>query len=244
MGNHENNQSERQPKRGTDLKIQIDLSFYEAVLGVEKTIKLKRDEECSECAGSGTEKGAQIKKCDTCQGLGLKIKERTITIKISAGVDNGSVLPLRGEANAGINHGENGDLFVYLTVKESSIFKRNGDDISYELPISYAQAVMGDNIVVPSIDGKINLRIPEGTLNGKVFRVKQKGITNVNDCRRGDQFITIKIELPQNTSQEQRNLLLQFEDSLGLVCYPEAKQFLESAEMEYKKMELHEKDVI
>jgi molecular chaperone DnaJ len=260
--------------RGSDMKISINLSFREAVFGTEKKIKIKRNEECGSCGGSGAEKGSSTKTCDqcggsgqvyvrqqtpfgtvqqvhtcdkcrgegkiidkpcqTCHGTGVEAKERTINIKIPAGVDDGSVLPLRGEGNAGRNHGGSGDLFVYISVSEDVLFKRSGDDVYYELPITYAQAALGDSIVVPTIDSKIKLKIPEGTQNGKVFRLKGKGIPNVNGHGRGDQFITVKVEVPRKLNRDQRHALEAFAKITGDDAHPERRRFWSHVEAEDK----------
>ncbi len=247
------------------MKISITLGFREAVFGVEKKIKIKRQEKCSVCNGSGAKKGSDVKTCDKCggagqvyvrqqtpfgtvqqvrecdkchgegkiidkpcehcNGSGIEAKERTINIKIPAGVDNDSVLPLRGEGNVGPNNGPSGDLYVYIGVKNDLLFKRNGDDVYYEMPITYVQATLGDNVVVPTLEGKIKLKIPEGTQNDKVFRLKGKGIPNVNGHGHGDQFINIKIEVPRKLTREQRNVLKEFGESAGMDVHPEAKRF-------------------
>jgi len=189
-------------------------------------------QECDKCHGEGT---IIEKPCEKCHGSGLETKERTINIKIPAGVDNGSVLPLRGEGNVGPNHGQTGDLFVYITVKEDVIFKRTGDDVYYDLPITYAQAAMGDNVVVPTIDTKIKLKIPEGTQNGKVFRLKGKGIPNVNGYGRGDQYINVKVEVPRKLTNEQRSLLQKYAEATGIDAHPEAKRFWARVRAEEKE---------
>ncbi len=267
--------SGRRSNRGADMKISINLSFHEAVFGVEKKIKIKRNEECSTCGGSGAEKGSSAKTCDqcggsgqvyvrqqtpfgtvqqvhtcdkchgegkiidkpckTCHGAGVESKERTISIKIPAGVDDGSILPLRGQGNAGPNQGSPGDLLVYISVREDALFKRNDDDVYYELPITYAQAALGDSLVVPTIDSKIKLKIPEGTQNGKVFRLKGKGIPNVNGHGRGDQFITIKVEVPRKLNREQRHALDQYAKITGADAHPEGKRFWSRVDNEAKE---------
>jgi molecular chaperone DnaJ len=261
--------------RGSDMKISINLTFREAVFGVEKKIKIKRNEACSTCGGSGAEKGSTAKTCDqcggsgqvyvrqqtpfgtvqqvhtcdkchgegkiidkpcpTCYGKGVEAKERTINIKIPAGIDDGQMLPLRGEGNAGPNNGSKGDLYVYMNVKEDLLFKRNGDDVYYELPITYAQAALGDTVVVPTIDGKIKLKIPEGTQNDKVFRLKGKGIPNVNGRGRGDQFINIKVEVPRKLSRDQRHALEAYAKITGAEAHPEGKRFWSRVEAEQKE---------
>ncbi|MBK5245088.1 MAG: molecular chaperone DnaJ [Eubacteriaceae bacterium] len=193
---------------------------------------IQQVQECDKCHGEGK---VIDRPCATCHGSGLETKERTINIKIPAGVDNGSVLPLRGEGNAGPNNGQTGDLFVYITVREDLIFKRNNDDVYYDLPITYAQAAMGDNIVVPTIDTKIKLKIPEGTQNGKVFRLKGKGIPNVNGHGRGDQYITIKVEVPRKLTHEQRQILQKFAEATGMDAHPEGKRFWAQIHAEEKE---------
>ncbi|MEG2641448.1 MAG: molecular chaperone DnaJ [Eubacterium sp.] len=245
----------RGPRRGSDMKINMTLSFKEAVFGTEKKIKIKRKETCETCGGSGAKPGSEPVTCDkcggsgqitvrqqtpfgtiqqtavcdkchgegtiisdpceTCHGSGVVEKERTINIKIPAGVDDNSVLPLRGEGNAGPNGGPSGDLLVYMNVKADPVFKREGDDIYFDMPITFSQAVLGGDITVPTVDGKVKLKVPEGTQSGKVFRLKNKGVPNVNGYGRGDQFITVKIETPQKLNKKQKELLKQFDDAMG-----------------------------
>ena len=144
----------------------------------------------------------------------MEEKERTIKITIPAGVDNDSVLPLRGQGHAGSNGGASGDILVYINVQEDPIFKRRGDDIYVELPISFMQAALGDNIEVPTIDGKVKMKIPEGTQTGKEFRMRGKGVKNVNGYGRGDQYVTIRVETPQKLTRKQKELMRKFGESL------------------------------
>lgn len=177
---------------------------------------------CDKCRGEGT---IIEKPCETCHGSGLQTKERTINIKIPAGVDEESVLPLRGEGNAGPNKGPKGDLYVYISVKEDPLFNRVGDDVHYELPITFVQASLGDNLVVPTLDGKIKLKVPEGTQNGKVFRLKGKGVPNVNGRGRGDLYIMAKVEVPRKLNREQRKALEEFAKLTNEDVHPEGKRF-------------------
>ncbi|MEG0508298.1 MAG: molecular chaperone DnaJ [Eubacterium sp.] len=257
--------SRRGPSRGSDMKISINLSFKEAAFGTEKKIKIKRQEECETCHGSGAEAGSNVKNCDkcggsgqvyirqqtpfgtiqqtavcdkchgegkiiekpchTCHGSGIQEKERTINIKIPAGVDNGSVLPLRSEGNTGAKGGGKGDLFVYIGVKEDPLFKREEDDIYFEIPITFAQAALGAELVVPTIDGKVKLKVPEGTQTGKVFRLKSKGVPNVNGRGRGDQYITVRVEVPKKLNKKQKELLKTFDKEIGNDNHQEGKNF-------------------
>lgn len=255
----------RGPGRGSDMKISINLSFKEAVFGTEKKIKIKRQEECPTCHGSGAEPGSNKHTCDkcggagqvyirqqtpfgtiqqtavcdkchgegeiidnpcqTCHGSGIQEKERTINIKIPAGVDNGSILPLRGEGNTGAKGGGKGDLFVYIGVKQDPIFKREEDDIYLEIPVTFAQAALGTELVVPTVDGKVKLKVPEGTQTGKVFRLKGKGVPNVNGRGRGDQYITVRVEVPRKLNKKQKELLRAFDNETGGENHQESKSF-------------------
>ena len=179
---------------------------------------------CDKCHGEGE---IIDKPCHSCHGTGLEEKERTINIKIPAGVDNGSVLPLRGEGNTGARGGGKGDLFVYIYVKEDPIFKREENDVFFEIPITFAQAALGAELVVPTIDGKVKLRIPEGTQTGKVFRLKGKGIPSVNGRGRGDQYVTVRVEVPRKLNKKQKELLRSFDKATGNDNHQEGKNFWE-----------------
>lgn len=165
---------------------------------------------CNKCNGEG-----QIidNPCSQCHGSGLETQERTINIKIPAGVDTGSTIPLRGEGNAGMRGGPQGDLYVYLNVREDPLFRRDGMDVSFEMPITFTQAALGAEVVVPTLDGKIKLKIPEGTQTGKIFRLKGKGIKNVNGRGIGDLYISTTVETPRRLNKKQKEMLKEFENS-------------------------------
>ncbi|NWF77793.1 MAG: molecular chaperone DnaJ [Chloroflexi bacterium] len=158
---------------------------------------------CSRCGGSG----AVINNpCSQCQGRGRKKVMRKIRVDIPAGVDDGYRLCVDGEGSAGLYGGHPGDLYVTLSVKPHNLFHRDGSDILYELPINFAQAALGDEVRVPSLDGKVELKIPPGTQNGKTFRFKGKGVTHVDGRGRGDLLIKVNIVTPQHLDREQRRL--------------------------------------
>ena len=158
---------------------------------------------CSRCGGSG----AVINNpCSQCQGRGrIKVK-RKIRVNIPAGVDEGYRLRLDGEGSAGLYGGPPGDLYVTLSVKPHNLFHRDGSDILYELSINFAQAALGDEVRVPSLDGKVDLKIPPGTQNGKTFRCKGKGIPYIDGKGRGDLLIKISVITPQHLDKNQRRL--------------------------------------
>ena len=158
---------------------------------------------CSRCGGSGT---VINNPCSQCKGRGrIKVK-RKIKVTIPAGVDEGYRLRLDGEGSAGVYGGPPGDLYVTFSVKPHKLFRRDGSDILYELSINFAQAALGDEVKVPSLDGKIDLKIPPGTQNGKTFRCKGKGIPNIDVRGRGDLLIKANIVTPQHLDREQRRL--------------------------------------
>lgn len=167
---------------------------------------------CDRCQG----KGVVIEKpCPTCRGAGQVRRTVNINIKIPAGVDSGSRLRVAGEGEAGAYGGPRGDLYVYIRVKPHQIFKRSGNDIVCEIPISFAQAALGDQVDVPTLEGKAGLKIPEGTQTGTIFRLRGKGIPDVNGYGKGDQHVKVKVVTPTTLTGEQRELLQQFSETMG-----------------------------
>ncbi len=137
-------------------------------------------------------------------------------------------MQVRGKGNAGMNGGPAGDLHVVVSVRPDPIFERDGYDVTVEVPITYMQAVLGDDIVVPSIDGKKSMNIPEGTQSGKIFRLKGLGIQKLQRSNeRGDQYVRVIVEVPKNLNKTQKDLLRKFEDSLGESNYKSRKNFFD-----------------
>ena len=179
---------------------------------------------CPRCGGRGK---VVSSPCSKCRGSGRITTPRTVTVNIPAGIDNGQTLQIRGQGNSGMNGGANGDLHVYINVKEDPIFERDGYDINTEIPITYMQAVLGDEIVVPCIDGKVRYNIPEGTQSGTRFRLKGKGVQKIHRSDRGDQYVTVIVEVPKGLNKKQKDLLKQFESSLGESNYKSRKSFFD-----------------
>ena len=167
---------------------------------------------CSRCGGSGK---IIHQPCKTCNGKGNVRRKQKIEVNIPAGIDDGQTISKTGAGNAGINGGPNGDLLVSVIVRPHGKFERDGTSVLLEQEISYAQAVLGAEIEVPTIDGKVKLTIPEGTQPGAVFRLKGKGIPYLRGNGRGDQFISITIKVPKNLTSSQKELLRQFAASMG-----------------------------
>lgn len=179
---------------------------------------------CSTCNG----KGKIIKqKCTECHGIGRIRKRKKIHINIPAGVDDGTQLKVSGEGEAGINGGPSGDLYVVLRVKEHEFFKRDGDNIYCEFLISFAQAALGDEIEVPTIDGKVKLKIPEGTQSETNFRLKGKGVPRIRSSFRGDQFVKVIVITPTKLSNEQKDLLRKFAETNGVQIHEQQKSFFD-----------------
>jgi molecular chaperone DnaJ len=158
---------------------------------------------CSRCGGSGT---VTSNPCSQCRGKGRTKVKCKVMVKIPAGVDDGQRLRVDGEGSAGVYGGPSGDLYVTFSVKPHNLFHRDGSDILYELPINFAQAALGDEIRVPSLDGRIDLKIPSGTQNGKTFRFRGKGIPYIDSRGRGDLLVKVSITTPQHLDRNQRHL--------------------------------------
>ncbi|MBM7556233.1 molecular chaperone DnaJ [Halanaerobacter jeridensis] len=178
---------------------------------------------CDRCNGTGK----FVKEpCPNCNGQGKVKKRRKVTVNIPAGVNDGHKLRMRGEGQAGENGGPSGDLYIIIKVKEHDLFKREGNNVICEVPISFIQAILGDEIKVPTLDGKVKFNIPEGTQPGASFRLKDKGIPYLNRRdTRGDQIIKVKVIIPENLDEDQKELLEEFADISGEEINPEQKNF-------------------
>ena len=161
---------------------------------------------CSQCHGGG--KIIQD-PCKACQGRGRVRKEKVLEVKIPAGVDNGARLRIQGEGEAGLHGGQAGDLYVVIYVEEHPFFQRQGSNIYCQVPIGIAQAVLGGEISVPTLEGEERLKIPEGTQSGSVFRMRNKGVVNLGERGRGDQYVTVNIVVPTKLTREQREVFVQ-----------------------------------
>jgi len=180
---------------------------------------------CGNCRGEGT---IIVDPCPKCQGQGRLRKQESLSVRIPPGVDNGSRLKLRGEGEAGYGGGPSGDLYVVIHVKEHALFARQDNDIIIEVPISFPQAALGAEIDVPTLEGKVNLKIPAGTQSGKVMRLKGKGIVDLHGYGRGDQLVKIAVETPKRLTARQRELLEEFAKLSGEdVNHPLSKGFVD-----------------
>ncbi len=254
------------PRRGADLEYRLDLSFEEAVFGVEKDIHITRTEDCDVCHGSGAKQGTSKETCKTCHGQGtVRVQRQTlfgnmiqeapcqtcggtgeiitepceqcrgkgqvrqrrkISVKVPAGVDSGNVMPLRGQGDKGAKGGPSGDLHVVIQVKPHKFFIRKGDDIYVDTHINIAEAALGKEVRVPTIDGDVSYDIPSGTQSGTLFRLKGKGVTMVNSRSgaRGDQYVNVIVDVPKKLNDAQKEALYQFLEASGQIVDRENRE--------------------
>lgn len=177
---------------------------------------------CDACKGSGK---VIEHPCKVCGGAGRHKTTRKIEINIPAGVNTDQVLNVGGQGSAGVNGGPAGDVRVYINVKPHPIFERRGDDVWCELPLTYTQAALGAEVIVPTIDGKVSYSVHDGTQPGDIFKLKGKGIPHLNGKGRGDQYVKINIDVPKNLSSKQKDLLRQFEAASSDKNYSKRKGF-------------------
>ncbi|RPF55582.1 molecular chaperone DnaJ [Aquisalibacillus elongatus] len=167
---------------------------------------------CHYCDGTGKQ---VEEKCQTCGGDGQVKTRKKIDINIPAGVDDGQQIRVTGHGGPGVNGGPAGDLYVVIRVKRHEFFERDGDDILCEMPITFTQAALGDEIEVPTVHGRVKLKVPAGTQTGTHFRLKGKGAPNVHGYGQGDQHILVKVMVPKNLNDQQKELLRQFHELSG-----------------------------
>ena len=177
---------------------------------------------CPKCGGKGR---IIHQPCKDCRGSGMVRKKKTIQASIPAGIDNGQTISIRGQGNAGRNGGPAGDLLITITVRPHELFRREGTSVLCEAPITFTQAVLGAELEIPTIDGKVKYTLPEGTQSGTTFRLKGKGIPSINGRGRGDQYVTVYIETPRNLNKEQREALKKFAEAMGENAGEEQKPF-------------------
>jgi molecular chaperone DnaJ len=166
---------------------------------------------CPQCHGEGR---IVSEPCPKCHGTGREKKERSVPLKIPAGVSDGNQMRVRGAGNAGYRGGPAGDLLVSITVAEHKVFQRDNDDILYNLPINFAQAALGAEVKVPTLDGETKLKVSPGCQSGTTFRLKNKGIQHLNGHSRGDQLVTVSVFTPESLTREQRQLFEKLAESL------------------------------
>lgn len=244
----------RRPRRGADLRYDLNLTFEEAVFGCGKEIEVTRYEVCSECQGSGAEPGTtpvrcsecngtgQVRRvqrsilgsfvnvttCPVCQGEGETVPipcsqchgdkriyaARRLSVTIPPGVDHGTQIRLVGEGEMGRRGGTPGNLYVVLRVEPHPIFQRRGDDILVELQVNVAQAALGADVQVPTLEGEEEISISSGTQSGAILRLRNKGVPHLRKNGRGDELVLVRVAVPTKLSHEQRHLFQELGNTL------------------------------
>ncbi len=250
-------------QRGDDLRFDLEISFEDAVSGLDADIQIPRYEACARCDGAGSEPGSSPRVCPTCNGRGEVIYQQSflsirrtchscggagkiisnpcsncrgqgrvqvskkIKINIPAGVDDGTRLRLAGEGQPGPSGGPQGDLYVFLKVRPHAFFERHEYDLHCTIPINIAQAALGDEIEIPTLDEPHKLKIPEGTPSGAQIRLRHKGVPNLNGGGRGDIVVHLDVRMPSRLTREQRKLLQQLRETLPVDNSPAEKGLFE-----------------
>jgi molecular chaperone DnaJ len=234
-------------RRGADIQVRLRLTLEEIARGATKKIKLRRQQRCTRCKGTGAEPGTStsvcnacrgagqvrsvsnslfgqfvnVTACPTCGGSGTVIKEpchechgdgrvrseATLSVKVPPGVSSGNYVPLRGEGHAGPRGGGSGDVLVMIDEKEHPLFQRRGDDLVRPLRIGIVQAALGDDVEVPTLQGRARMKIPAGTQSGRVFRLRGKGIPHLHGGGSGDLLVPVTVWVPTRLGQEEKRLL-------------------------------------
>ena len=186
---------------------------------------------CDQCGGTG-----QIieEPCPDCKGTGRVRKNIKISIDVPAGVDNESVIQIRGQGEPGTNGGPAGDLYIVITVRPHKLFKREGDDLFIEMPVSFDQAALGADLVVPTLEGKVSYKIPAGTQPGTVFRLRDKGVKHLRRESKGDMYVKIVLEVPTKLNGKQKKAVSEMAKTLTDDCYQKKGGFAEKLKEMFK----------
>jgi molecular chaperone DnaJ len=243
FGSRGRGQQQERGRRGSDLEVEVRLSFEDSLKGVETTIPVQLETACGECGGSGAKPGTAPILCPECKGRGVKAESQGLfalsqpcprcrgngtviedpcprchgsgrerrtkryTVKIPAGVKDGSRIKLRGKGEAGYGGAEAGDLYVVTRVAPSKVFTRRGDDLVVDIPVTYSEAALGAQVDVPTPDGSVTVKVKPGTTDGKLLRVKGKGAPKLKGSGKGDVLARVKLSVPKKLSKKQRELL-------------------------------------
>ena len=192
----------RRSSRGQDVEAELELSLEEAHRGGRRTLQMQVAEVCPTCNGAGVKDN---KPCPTCGGAGQVLKPKTIEVNIPAGVREGSTIRLAGQGGAGLNGTQPGDLYLHLRLRPHQVFTVRGDDLEVELPIAPWEAALGAKVEAPTIDGKVELKVPPGAQSGQRLRLRGQGL-NKRKGGRGDEYVRLKVVLPKEISDEERRL--------------------------------------
>ena len=199
---------------GTTAEVCPDCKGTGTVMSTKRTPfgMVQSSEQCPKCKGRGKISDAAGK---TCRGIGSVRRQHKVSVSIPAGIDDGRTISLKGQGNAGLNGGPAGDLLITVLVQPHARFERDGASILLDQEISFAQAALGAEVEVPTLDGKVKLNIPEGTQTGTTFRLKGKGVPFLRNGGRGDQFVTVNVAVPRSMTSTQKNALRRYAETMG-----------------------------
>jgi molecular chaperone DnaJ len=268
----------RGPQAGRSLGMELELELLEAAKGCRKTVTIPREENCSDCGGTGARRGTSpatcracgghgvvirsqgffrmqqtcrgcggrgvviTDPCPTCHGRGRVVARRTLEVNVPPGVDNGMRIPLRGEGEAGQPGAPRGDLVLEIHVREHSIFKREGDHLVCQVPLTVSQAALGGEIQVPTLDGPINHTLKRGIQSGEAVRIPGKGVPNVRSKRPGDLVVVVMVETPRNLTKRQEELFRELAEIDQKHVSPQRKSFFEKLKDLFTPVETETKD--
>src|SRR6478752_2128350 len=194
------------PRRGNDLETETELSFLEATKGVEMPLRLTSPAPCTNCHGSGARPGTSPKVCPNCNGTGVTTRTRTINVRIPPGVEDGKRVRLAGQGEAGLRGAPSGDLYVTVHVRPDKVFGRDGDDLTVTVPVGFSELALGSTLSVPTLEGKVGVRVPKGTADGRILRVRGRGVPKRSGGH-GDLLVTVKVAVPPNLEGETQEAL-------------------------------------
>src|SRR4249919_2705345 len=235
-------------ERGADLRYNMEITLEEAFQGKTAQIEIPVSVTCESCSGTGAKAGTKPKTCSHCggqgrlrqaqgfftlertcpgcQGRGRVSRERTLSVNIPQGVEDGTRIRLAGEGEAGVRGGPPGDLYIFLSLATHQFFQRDGADLHCRVPISMVTAALGGEFEVPTIDkGKTKVKIPAGTQSNRRFRIASKGMPVLRSRQTGDMYVQVVVETPQNLTKKQQELLSEFEKLSSGATQPEAAGF-------------------
>ena len=238
--------AEPMPRRGADVEVEVNLSFDQAMAGVQVPVSVETPVACADCGGSGAKPGTSPRLCPECKGRGVRgrdggsfafsepcprcggngtviddpcptchgsgntSKRSQIKVKIPAGVKDGTRIRLKGRGQAGTRGGPSGDLEVVTRVAPSRLYTRKGDDLVINVPVTFAEAALGARVEVPTLDGRVKLRVPAGSADGRQLRIAGKGAPRLKGEGRGDLIATLHVDVPRELSDEQKGALEEY----------------------------------
>ncbi len=212
-------------KNGTEMETCSQCGGRGVVTSVQRTIlgNIQSQSTCPACGG----RGKRIKTpCPDCQG-GIITENKKIKVTIPAGIDDGQTLTMRNQAHAGVNGGPDGDVYIGVNVRPHELFERQGTDIYCKIPVSLTDAALGAKLQVPTLEGKVEYDLPEGTQTGSTFRFRGKGITRINSKSKGDMYVTIEVEIPRNLSKKQKELLKELAKTFDAKNFERKESFMD-----------------